>query len=137
MGRDGREVWEKRVGRWRESGLTAKEFAAETGLNANTLAHWGWQLGGGRRGGRGKGRKEGGRGDGRGRVGWVEVVSPVSAPSAQRGQRGGSAASPRPVRATAPSQLPFELVVGARTVRIPSGFDADELRRLLTVVEGD
>ncbi|MGC3996927.1 MAG: hypothetical protein QM767_05115 [Anaeromyxobacter sp.] len=28
-----------------DSGLSAKEFAAETGVNANTLAHWRWRLG--------------------------------------------------------------------------------------------
>ena len=45
MGRDGREVWAKRVERWRESGLTAQEFATETGVNKNTLVHWSWKLG--------------------------------------------------------------------------------------------
>lgn len=44
MARDGREVWAKRVERWRESGLTAKEYAAEVGLNPNTLTHWGSRL---------------------------------------------------------------------------------------------
>jgi hypothetical protein len=31
MGRESREVWEKRLARWRESGLSAREFAAEVG----------------------------------------------------------------------------------------------------------
>lgn len=31
--------------RWVDSGLTAREYAAETGLNENTLAHWKWRLG--------------------------------------------------------------------------------------------
>jgi DNA-binding transcriptional regulator YiaG len=44
MAREPREVWEKRVARWRESGLKAKEFACEVGVNANTLAHWAWRL---------------------------------------------------------------------------------------------
>jgi hypothetical protein len=29
MGRESRAVWEKPVGRWRESGLSAREFASE------------------------------------------------------------------------------------------------------------
>ncbi len=32
-----REQWAKRVERWKDSGLTAKEFAAETGINAQSL----------------------------------------------------------------------------------------------------
>src|SRR5262249_27057562 len=39
-----REVWEKRIERWRESGLTAKEFAGEAGVNAGTLTHWKYRL---------------------------------------------------------------------------------------------
>lgn len=40
----GREAWRKRVQRWRDSGLTAREFATETGLNANTLQWWSSRL---------------------------------------------------------------------------------------------
>lgn len=38
------ETWRKRVARWRESGLTAQEFAAKTGLNRHTLRMWSSQL---------------------------------------------------------------------------------------------
>jgi len=44
MGRTPRETWARRVERWQSSELTAKEFAAEIGVNAHTLAHWKWQL---------------------------------------------------------------------------------------------
>jgi transposase-like protein len=44
MERERREVWAKRVERWADSGLTAQEFAAEIGVNANTLASWRWRL---------------------------------------------------------------------------------------------
>src|SRR5512143_3004069 len=44
MARDAREVWAKRVERLVDSGLTAKEYAAEIGVNANTLAGWRWRL---------------------------------------------------------------------------------------------
>ena len=39
-----RTTWAKRIERWRDSGLTAKEFAAETGLNPRTMAYWKWKL---------------------------------------------------------------------------------------------
>lgn len=39
-----REEWSKRVERWRESGLTAQEFAAELGVNPRTLTYWKWVL---------------------------------------------------------------------------------------------
>jgi hypothetical protein len=32
------------VERWEASELTAKEFAAEIGVNPHTLAHWRWRL---------------------------------------------------------------------------------------------
>lgn len=39
-----RETWAKRVERWKDSGLSAKEFAAELGINARSLSWWRWQL---------------------------------------------------------------------------------------------
>jgi transposase-like protein len=45
MARQTRQVWAKQVERWIDSGLTAKEFAAEIGVNPNTLAGWRWRLG--------------------------------------------------------------------------------------------
>lgn len=39
-----REQWAKRVERWKDSGLSAKEFAAELGINARSLSWWRWQL---------------------------------------------------------------------------------------------
>jgi len=44
MSRESREIWAKRVERWRDSGLTAKEFAAETGIQPGRLAYWKWRL---------------------------------------------------------------------------------------------
>jgi hypothetical protein len=40
-----RAEWAKRVARWEGSGLTAKEFAAELGINPRSLVFWKWQLG--------------------------------------------------------------------------------------------
>ncbi len=44
MERESREIWEKRVERWRDSGLSVKEFAREVGVNPHTLAGWRWRL---------------------------------------------------------------------------------------------
>ncbi len=111
MARESREVWTKRIERWRASGLTAEEFASEIGVKGNTLRHWSWVLG----------RKRGRRGDGLARrarppeIAFVEVATP--APSA--------------------SVEPLELVVrdGIR-IRVPAAFDADALRRVIAAVEG-
>lgn len=125
MARAGREVWTKRVERWRESGLTAKEYAAEVGINANTLSHWGWRLRGEE--GRPKKRRRG-PGNVAARVGWVEVVTPD-----------GAIRSPATDVEVAPAARPggwFELVVGrGRVIRVPTDFDRDALDRLLAVVE--
>ena len=37
-------VWAKRVERWKDSGLTSAEYAAETGINAKTLLYWSCRL---------------------------------------------------------------------------------------------
>jgi transposase len=44
MERASREIWAKRVERWQDSGLTAKEFAAELDVSAGSLTFWKWKL---------------------------------------------------------------------------------------------
>jgi hypothetical protein len=44
MDRTSREEWAKRVERWGDSGLTAKEYAAELGIKAHTRSWWKWRL---------------------------------------------------------------------------------------------
>jgi hypothetical protein len=44
MAKADREEWARRVQRWQESGLTAREFATEMGLKATTLTYWKWRL---------------------------------------------------------------------------------------------
>ena len=38
------EEWQQRIERWRESGLTAAQFAVELGINAGTLKFWQYKL---------------------------------------------------------------------------------------------
>jgi len=40
-----RVQWAEHVRQWRQSGLTAREFAKRVGINAGTLSQWAWRLG--------------------------------------------------------------------------------------------
>jgi hypothetical protein len=127
MGRESREAWAKRVERWRDSGLTAKEFADEAGINARTLSYWKWRLGRDRRT---DGERERGPAAGPRRrraattrpapVAFVEVVAP---------------ASETPPGPSAPAAEPFEITwpSGVR-VRVPARFDDAALERLVQAV---
>jgi hypothetical protein len=42
--RSSREEWRKRVERWKDSGLTAEQYASELGINARTLQFWKYKL---------------------------------------------------------------------------------------------
>ncbi len=44
MAKASRAEWVKRVERWQDSGLTAKEFAADLAVSPNNLTFWKWQL---------------------------------------------------------------------------------------------
>lgn len=106
MARERREVWEKRVERLRESGLTTREFAVEIGCNPDNLRHWKHTLEKERRA----------RPAGAERVNFVEVIGPTVSRSTQA--------------------EPIEVVVGRATIRVSQGFDAETLGRLLVVLEG-
>lgn len=117
-GRVDRQEWAKRVERWRDSGLTAAEFAAELGINARTLVYWKWRLG--------KEREP--------------VVGPSS--GARRGSRAATKSQPSSVADSfvevqvAGADTGFELELSrGRRLRVPASFDASGLRRLLDVLE--
>ena len=119
MKREGREVWEQRVRRLAESGLTAREFAAELGVNVHTLNAWKWKLGSG---GDGVGAPaESSRSRPESAARFIEVV-----PSRSMRSPGDAEAAPEP----------FELVLrdGVR-VRVPARFDAQALRALVAALE--
>jgi transposase len=44
VARADRAEWAKRVQRWQESGLTAREFAHKMGLRPASLSFWKWRL---------------------------------------------------------------------------------------------
>ena len=110
-----REV-SKALSRARAKGQSHAELAAELGVSVETVKWWAWRIGYRARGGAsGRGtsppRRTGNRGRPK-RGAFVEV---------QLGDRPSSA---------------FEVVLGReKTLRIPAGFDASELRRLLAALE--
>jgi transposase len=107
---DGDE-WRRRVQRWKESGLTAKEFAAEIGINAGTLQFWQYKLK------RGAGQTRGARPRRSSEAilsSLVEVRAPASAIVDQR----------------------FEIeLANGRRVRVAAGFEPATLKALLAVLE--
>ena len=113
MARTSRETWAKRVERWQASDLTAKEFAAEIGVNPRTLSHWKWILG------KGDASKKRRPESPKKRRSTSEVVSFTEL------------AIEEPRRASS-----IEVVVDARrVVRVDSSFEADTLARVLDVLE--
>lgn len=108
--RTSRDEWRARVDRWKDSGLTAKEFAAETGLNAGTLQFWKYKLG---------------------------KAEPT--PTRGRTQRPSApiVSSIVEVRSATSMEDPrFEIEFGnGRRLRVPSVFDRAALKALLAIVE--
>jgi len=104
-----RSEWAERVGRWRRSGLTAKEFARSVGINPGTLMYWACRLGRERRM-RGAASPRSGLGPAPA-LGFVELMA-------------GSGSDSR-----------FELELGnGRRLHIPATFEAAALERLLSVL---
>ena len=113
MARESRETWSKRVDRWRESGLTAREFAAEIGVNAGTLAHWKYRLSADAQ----RSSMEPATASDE-QVRFVEVKT--------------EAATDKPTSHAPPA---FEVVLtGGAVVRVPAQFDPAALGRLLDVM---
>jgi len=106
-----RAEWAERVGQWRRSGLTAKEFARSVGVNAGTLTYWACRLG--------REQRVAGQAGQRSRA---AVARPASA-WLEISAAGG-----------ADSRFELELNSGRR-LRIPATFEVAALERLLAVLE--
>jgi hypothetical protein len=114
-----REEWAKRVGRWRDSGLRTAEFAAELGINPRTLTYWKWTLG---KEARGEKRE------------WPRRKGQTVSVKASQ-ETAPQTASLIEVHAE-PNDARFELELrGGHRLRVPTGFDAQMLSRLLDVLE--
>jgi hypothetical protein len=109
-GRGAEAKWARRVERLERSGLSIRTFAAREGLPAGSVSFWKWKLAQRRR--RTAGNREAAA------LRFVELKTAAAAPAKAT---------------TAPA---FEVVLGmGRTVRVPGGFDAAELVRLVGVLE--
>jgi hypothetical protein len=112
MGRTPREGWIERVERWRDSGLGAKEFAEQAGVDSDRLRHWKWRLAK-----EGVGAKTG-----------SAESSAVSAPLAF------VELTPTPLPNHRDDEGIEILAPSGFRVRVPQRFDAETLRRVLAVV---
>ncbi|HET7544601.1 MAG TPA: hypothetical protein VFK05_32245 [Polyangiaceae bacterium] len=109
-----REEWAKRVEPWRDSGLTTAEFATELGINPRTLTYWAWTL-----------KREA---SGKKRIWSTKTRKPLAAWKAPAGL-------PFVEIKSHTSHARFELEVRGRRLHIPDGFDAEQLRSLLAILE--
>ena len=123
MARASAAEWAKRVERWKDSGLTAKEFAAETGIKASTLSYWCWKL-------TADARKQGAPAVG------ARPAEPKRRRGPTRSQRQPATASfvEVPVAAVVSAPEPVEVVLGDVRVRVPVGFDEETLTRVVRAV---
>ncbi len=120
MSRTNRAEWAKRVERWKDSGLSAKEYAAETGVKASTLSYWSWRVRASAESRRDRPRRKA-----------AAARGPVAA-DARSGQFVELEAA-APVSAQQPT---LELVLsGGLLVRVGAGFDEATLTRLVRAVE--
>jgi transposase-like protein len=119
MGHDTHEVWSKRVERWKDSGLSAGEFAAELGINPRTLSYWRWRL-------RSTATKSPSR---RKRVGFVEVVT---AKADGLAARRSSPAGQEVTRDEQPE--PLEVILRDVRIKVPVHFDTETFRRVVAVL---
>ena len=112
MQRATRATWAKRVERWKDSGLSASQFAVEIGVNPRTLMFWKWQLA----------RESGGK--------------PARKRATRTKPQSVEFVEVRPARAVAVADPRIEIAIGDRLVlRVPVGFDEETLERVVRVVE--
>lgn len=105
--RTSRDEWRKRVERWKDSGLTAEQYASELGINAKTLQFWKYKL----------------------------AKPEPSARRARRSPSVEAALPLVEVRPALNEGGAFELELsGGKRLRIPAAFEVGPLERLLAVL---
>lgn len=105
--RTSRDEWRKRVERWKDSGLTAEQYASELGINAKTLQFWKYKL----------------------------AKPTPSAQRARRHPRVEATLPLIEVQAASADGSAFELELsGGKRLRIPAAFEVESLERLLAVL---
>ena len=121
MAQDTRELWSKRVERWKDSGLSAREFASEMGINPHTLSYWSWKLG--KKPSRARTKRK--------PLGFVEVVAETNVLNGPR--REDPAVVPERGKDDRPEPLEVILRDDVR-IRVPVRFDAEALRRVVATL---
>lgn len=109
MAETGRAHWIERVEQWRQSGLTAREYAAQAGLNAGTLCYWKWRLS-------------------------RDASAQKAAPTRKRRSRKPKLVELAPV-SVVDERVEIELSNGYR-LRVPACFDSQALARLMEIIRG-
>jgi hypothetical protein len=105
--RTSRDEWRKRVERWKDSGLTAEQYASELGINAKTLQFWKYKL----------------------------AKPEPSSRRARRCPRVEATLPLIEVHPASADGSAFELELsGGKRLRIPVTFEAESLERLLAVL---
>jgi hypothetical protein len=103
--------WARRVEEQEKSGLSIREFAEQQGLKPGSLSFWRWKLA---RSGHAAG---------------LPAVTPLGFVELT--------AVPSPAPEPRSEGLVFEIGLASdRSIRVPAGFDASELARLVAVLEG-
>lgn len=114
----------KWVERWKDSGLTAKEFAAEAGLTVSALYNWSSQLSAAKRKRSDSGAAE----------------QPMRPEAAGRTAKLSATPSPDfvelPIAAITRAPAMLELMLGDVHVRVPSGFDEATLTCVVRALGG-
>jgi hypothetical protein len=113
----------KWVERWKDSGLTAKEFAAEAGLTVSALYNWSSQLSAASR----KLPECG--------VETTPRAKPSEDTGCEKPAKRHASPTPRfvelPIAAVTQAPAMLELLLGDLCVRVPSGFDEVTLTRVV------
>lgn len=113
----------KWVERWKDSGLTAKEFAAEAGLKVSALYYWRSQLSAAEQ------KDTHGRGESN------EQPTPCSGTIAPKPAKRSSNVTSHfvelPIATLTQNPAMLELLFGEVRVRVPSGFDEVTLTRVV------
>ena len=113
----------KWVERWKDSGLTAKEFAAEAGLKASALYYWNAQLSAAARSDSAC-RDESSEQD-------VQFLRARSAKPRKQTATPSPHLVELPVATVASVPAMLEFLIGDVRVRVPSGFDEATLTRVV------
>lgn len=124
--RESREVWAKRVERWKDSGLVCAEFCSEIDVNPRTLLYWAWRL-----------RKDGVASTGKAKpVEPRQKALPKAPAPRKRSSKVAEATFMELVTApAAPVPDAIEIVVRSVTVRVPQTAAADIVRRAFDLAE--